>query len=177
MGFSYVYYDLFLLLLYSHSLLLFHMGLLVQDTVPPKLILYGLPTGCSSPSTAPIQLCNTGLVLQELIHTGPHGLRSLSPPAPQWSLHELLLQPGATPAGVSMGVPPSCLILCCPMGSSMVAHGDLLCVVHMGCRCTASTPGGSPAFLLHLSCLQGYFSVHFSHFTFQLLLHIIFSLS
>lgn len=117
------------------TLLLLHVGLLVQNTIPPSLILYGLPTGCSFPSTAPAQLYNTGPILQELLHTGlPMGL---DPPAllPHNGLFsmgycsslELLLQ----------GYPWVFFILCCPVGSSMVAHGDLLCEVHTGCRCTA----------------------------------------
>ena len=170
------------MLLSGHSVLLLHMEFLVQNTVPPKLILCGLPTGCSSPSTAPTQLCTTGPILQELLHTGPHGLRPPSPPSRPWSpLHGLQLHPGATPVGASMGCASFMPHPLLPHGVLHAAHGDLLCVVHMGCKGTAcstmglswsawsfcSTCGTSPAFLLHLSCcLQGCFSLHFSHFTF-----------
>ena len=88
----------------GQSIMLCHYPCSIWDAVLPKLILLGLPSGCSSPSTAPTWLCNTGSTHQALLHTGPHGHSSPSPPVPLWAaLHRLQLWPGAAPAGVSMG--------------------------------------------------------------------------
>jgi len=68
---------------------------------------------------------------------------------------------------------------CCPMGSSMAARWDLLCVVSMGCSCKGtvctcmvlfwaagnfcSVPGAPPALLLQWSQgLQGCYSLSYS---------------
>ena len=40
------------------------------------------------------------------------------------------------------GLQPSGLIHCCTMGSSTAAHGDLLCMVQVGCRETACSSMG-----------------------------------
>lgn len=60
---------------------LFYLVSLPQITTLPEQILSGLPTGCKSPTTAPTCLCIMGLSLQALLHTGPTGSSSPSPPA------------------------------------------------------------------------------------------------
>lgn len=50
------------------------VGFLPQDAVLPELILCGLPTGSSSPSTAPTWLHITMPTLQALLHMAPPAL-------------------------------------------------------------------------------------------------------
>jgi len=103
--------------------------ILPQNATLVKLILCGLHTGCSSHSTNLTWPHTTGTVLHQLLHIG---------------VHRLQFWPGAASAGYPWAVPPLGLIHCCPMGSSMAAHGDLLCVVPMGCRETACSSMGLP---------------------------------
>lgn len=95
----------------------------------------------------------------------------------------LQIWPRAAPAWLSMDYSLlwATSTAACTMGSSMAAHGDLLCVVPVGYRgIVCSTvdlswparnfcfmPGAPPALLLHRLCrLQGYFS-HISHSSFS----------
>jgi len=106
------------------------MGSLPWDAIIPALIPLGLLTGCTSPSTAPTQLCTTGPTLQALLPMAPNR---------QWLPHCGLLSMGCSSGpGCSCrilpGVHPSCLIHCCTVGSSIAARGDLLHAVYVGCR-------------------------------------------
>ena len=81
-----------------------------------------------------------------------------SPADPAWASHKLILigaapPPWAFPTGSSSGpglflwghpwaVAPSGLILCCTVGSSVAAQGDLLCVAPTVCGGTACSSVG-----------------------------------
>lgn len=76
------------------------------------------------------------------------------------------------------GLWPSGFIHCSASDSSIAACGALLHAVPVGLSWAAWSFCSTPALLPSaLSCLQGYFSLHFSHFTFQLLLHSNFPVS
>lgn len=112
---------------------------LPRDAILPKLILCGLPTGCSFPSAASTWLCTTGLTLQALPHAGPS--QAAAPPAlqlpPGTAPHRLQLWPRVTLQGLSM----SCAFFRphqhCTVGSSTAACGNLFHMVPVGCRGTA----------------------------------------
>lgn len=72
------------------------MGFLHRDAFLPKLILHGLPTDCISSRTAPVWVCTTGSILQELIlHGSLTSSSSCQTLAPLWApFHRLQLQPG-----------------------------------------------------------------------------------
>jgi len=81
---------------------------------PSQIDPVWVPTGCSSPSTSPTQLCTTGPTPQALPHTGPHGWYvphcscstagcSTQAAAPAWgcfcrSIHGLCLLPASSTA-------------------------------------------------------------------------------
>lgn len=115
-------------LLHGHPLPPVHVKSLPGNAVLPELILCGLPTGCSSLSTAPAWLHTMSSILQELFHTHPH----------RWQLPQ-------TSGGSPWPHPPSGHSHCCSMGSSMAAHGDLLHVVPHGLQKTACSIMGSQA--------------------------------
>ena len=159
------------LLLRGYSLL----PLLPWNAVLPALFLCGLPSGCSSPSIAPIQLCTTGPTLWALLHTGPH---SQQLPQPSCLTAGFSLQTAAPAQCAPWAVPPSGLIHCYTTDSSMAACGDLLHMLPMACRgtacsttglswaegCCCSVPRAPPALLLHRPWgPQGCFSHIFFH--------------
>ena len=103
------------------------------DAILPHMILCDLPKGYSSPSTAPTQLCATGPILQELLHTVPMDSSSPSPSASLWApLHGCHSKSGLFLWGSPWTAAPPGLIHCCIMGSSIAARGDLLHTVPMG---------------------------------------------
>jgi len=65
---------------------------------PSQMVPRGLPTLCSSPSTAPTRLCTAGSALQAPLHAGAHGCSSPGPPPPR----------GPLPTGCSSGPGRSC---------------------------------------------------------------------
>lgn len=107
----------------SHSIaLLFHSRSFPEDAILPKLILRGLPSSCSSSSTAPAQLHTTGPALQEPFHTCLHRWQQ-----PQTSCSTMGSSSWATALAwclLLQGLTMGCSILqatatCCAMGSSM----------------------------------------------------------
>lgn len=154
----------------------------------PEIVLYWLPTDCSSSRMTQIQIC----IIRSILHGRtapaqfPMGGSSAALLFSMGSSLGLLLQ------GPSMGRAP-CRPHCCPMGSSMATHRDLTCVVLMGCKgavCSStaqswaagsfcSVPGSSSVLLLHRCwCLQGSFCLHFPYISLlQLLFYSICSLS
>jgi len=65
---------------------------------PSQMVPRGLPTLCSSPSTAPTRLCTAGSALQAPLHAGAHGCSSPGPPPHR----------GPLPTGCSSGPGRSC---------------------------------------------------------------------
>lgn len=129
------------------------VGFLPQDAVLPELILCGLPTGSSSPSTTPTWLRITMPILQALLHMAPPALLRDAP-------HRLQLRPGAATVGVSTGcglqvsstaapqAPPWLHVDVCSVGCpwaagiSLLLHGSFL-----GCKDLLLCAGVPPAFL------------------------------
>ena len=99
-----------------------HMGYLPPDAILPKLIPHGLPTGCSSPSTASTWLCTTRPIHQEVFHTGPYGQQLPQPSCPIVGSCSWAAAPAQDTCGVSpWTAAPSGLIHCCTVASSMAA--------------------------------------------------------
>lgn len=144
------------------TLPLFHVRCLSWDAILPELIPSGLLICWSSPSTAPWP------ILWALLHTDPQGWQILQP----WAALDGSLFPARDLLlwGHPWAVPPSGLIHCCPMGSSMAICRDLFHTVSVGCRGMASPLCSSPALQgaatvclehrLHCPwCLKGCFSL------------------
>lgn len=153
----------------------------VSDTAPHRvpltaaifsaLLPRGLPTGCSSASTAPKRLRSPGSILQK----PPHGFsteqlsvrklptelhhrtllfKSGSPPSPPASLRAPLHGRSSGP-GLLLRAQRGCRLL----RAAPVCKGDVLRVVPTGCRGQPAPPraagsccsvrGAHPAFLLH----------------------------
>jgi len=85
-------------LLHGPSLPLLHVRSLPPDAVLPKLIPHMLPTGCTSPTIAPVQLHTMGPTLQAL---------------PTRLSHHGLLHGCRAPCGTH-GLPGAALLLCGP---------------------------------------------------------------
>ena len=122
------------------TLLLLHIRSLPWGAILPELIPCGLLTCCSSPSTAPYHRAHP---LGAAPHRSP---RVAAPPAllapwaalrgSRFPARDLLL------GGYPWAVPPSDLIHCCPMGSSVATCGVLFHTVPVGCRGTACSSVG-----------------------------------
>ena len=130
-----------------------------QDAVLSKMILDGLPTGCSSSSTVPTWLLTLGSILQEKTASAqvPADSSSPSPAAPLYPpLQGRQLQYGTATAGALHGLrPPPGRIHCYPVGSSKNALGDRLCIVPKRCRGTAVPPQAFPQLQRNFSSTSG----------------------
>jgi len=89
------------------TLALLHMRCRPWDAVLPKLILCGLPRGCSSLSTSPTWLHTTGPILQALLSTGSPW--AAAPPA-SFPTMGYSPRPAAPPSGAPVGVSMGCIL-------------------------------------------------------------------
>ena len=157
------------------TLLMLNMGAIL-----PELIPSGLPTGCSSSSTDPAQLCTTGPTLWALLHMGPHGQQLPQPSCRTVDCSSQAATPAwAAPVAVSMGCATfrphpllHCGLLrgcmwrsapCCAhglQGDDLLLHGPLLgcwelllCAWRTSCTDLGPCRSASLSFLIPLSQL------------------------
>ena len=112
------------------------------DAVVPDRIPRGLPTGCSSPSTAPARLHTRGPPFGPRCSAVPRGGSSPGPPAaPRAALPGPRLRPG----GIRMPCLPRAASAAAP-GAAPWPHGEI---------CSARCPRAAGNCLIPLSRFQG----------------------
>ena len=120
------------------TLPLLHVKFLPWDAILHRLILHGLPEGCSSPRAVPACLHITGSTLQALLHMSTRQqLPKPSCPTADCSSWAKALAWGAPCRDSSWAVTPLGIVHRCTVGSPMDTHGDMLHMMPLGCRGTA----------------------------------------